>query len=305
MKDQSLISDQKVMVTGASGYIGPHLCHRLLHIGANVFAVSRTSPSITNKRLQWYQTDLSDFKAVQKLLKHTKPDVIFHLAGYAVGGREIGLVLPTFHSNLTSTVNLLIGVTEFGSKKIILSGSLEEPDEGTGEQVPSSPYAAGKWAASGYARMFHRLYGTPIVNLRLFMTYGPGKQAPNKLVPYVIKSLLNQKAPKLSSGQREIDWIFIDDVIDGIITSAEADDVLGCTIDIGSGKAVSIQNLVQKLIGIIDPKMKALYGALAERPIEQVKVADMQSTYKKIGWKPTISLDEGLAKTVEWYRSIS
>lgn len=289
-------------MTGASGYIGPHLCRRLLKIGADVFAVSRTRPSIDNKRLQWYQVDLSDFKAAQKLLMNIKPDVIFHLAGHAAGGREIGLVLPTYHSNVTTTVNLLIAASEFGSRRIILPGSLEEPEAGTGDVVPSSPYAAGKWAASAYARMFHELYKTPIVILRLFMTYGPGRQSPGKLLPYVITSLLKGETPKLSSGERRIDWIYIDDVVDGLIAAAEAPDVEGSTIDLGSGVLVSIRDIVQQFVKMIDPKLNPLFGDIPERPMEQVRVANVNETYSRIAWRPSVPLNKGLEYTVSWYR---
>ena len=213
------------------------------------------------------------------------------------------MVLPTFHSNLTTTVNLLISATEIGIKRFILAGSLEEPEAGGGVIVPPSPYAASKWAASAYARMFHEIYNTSLVNLRIFMTYGPGNQSPQKLIPYVINSLLNQEAPKLSNGQRKIDWIFIDDLIDGMIRVAFADDVDGCTIDLGSGKGISIQDIVEKLVSLVNQEIKPIYGAIDDRPMEQVNVANIDDTYKKIGWKPKISLDRGLESTVRWFKA--
>jgi nucleoside-diphosphate-sugar epimerase len=135
------------------------------------------------------------------------------------------------------------------------------------------------------------------------MTYGPGKQSQKKLIPYVINSLLKKKPPELSSGQREIDWIFIDDAIEGMIAAAQAPDVNGCMLDIGSGQPLSIQALVEKLVDIIDPSIKPLFGALSERPMEQVKVAQREETYKKIGWKAQVSLDSGLKETVDWFRT--
>ena len=86
-------------------------------------------------------------------------------------------------------------------------------------QTPHSPYAAAKWAASGYGRMFHELYGAPVVILRPFMTYGPG-QAPSKLIPAVTLSLLRGERPKLSSGKARADWVYIGDVIEGFIAAA-------------------------------------------------------------------------------------
>jgi UDP-glucose 4-epimerase len=164
---------QKILVTGASGFIGPHLCRKLSKYGADVYAISRTGEGFSNNsHIRWSRGDFSDIATVRTLLTDIKPDVIFHLAGHAAGGRELELVLPTYHSNLTTTVNLLLVATEIGCDRIILPASLEEPDVDDLEVVPSSPYAAGKWASSAYARMFHKLYGTPVVILRVFMTYG-------------------------------------------------------------------------------------------------------------------------------------
>ena len=293
-------SGQKILVTGASGFIGPHLCRKLCKNGADVHAVSRMKYSGGGNCPSWWQSDLTEFESVRKLLDAIRPDIIFHLSGHAAGGRGLELVLPTFHSNLTTTVNLLTVATEIGCRRIILPGSLEEPD--SGNEIPSSPYAAGKCAASAYARMFHELYKSPIVILRLFMAYGPGKQSPRKLLPYVVTSLLKGETPKLSSGERRIDWIYIDDVVDGMIAAAEAPDVEGRTIDLGSGVLVSIRDIVQQLAKMIEPKLNPLFGDIPERPMEQVRVANVDETYARIAWRPAVPLDKGLEYTVSWYR---
>ena len=170
IKSDSFFS-QKILVTGANGFIGPHLCRQLYANGGNVYAISRQGGPIDNKHIHWCRGDLSNLPTVRAVLNKVKPDVIFHLAGHAAGGRELELVLPTYHSNLTTTVNLLSEATKVGCKRIILPASMEEPGSDSLEVVPSSPYAADKWASSAYARMFHKLYNTPIVILRVFMTY--------------------------------------------------------------------------------------------------------------------------------------
>ncbi len=305
MIDFHQFGGQNILVTGASGFIGPHLCRRLCAGGANVHAVSRAVQPVNQDSVHWWRIDLTEISNVRNHLRTIKPDVIYHLAGYAAGGRELDLVLPTFHSNLTTIVNLLTVAAEIGCRRIILPGSLEEPDTDNIEAIPSSPYAASKWASSSYARMFHRLYKTPIVILRVFMTYGPGKQNPRKLIPYVITSLLRGQTPKLSSGQRQIDWIYIDDVVDGMIAAVNAPDVEGCTFDVGSGALISIRTLVQHLAKHIGSSSHPLFGVEPDRPMEQVRVANIADTYTKIGWKPMTSLDKGLEYTVDWYRGLS
>ena len=298
-------SGQKILVTGASGFIGPHLCRRLCRSGADVHAISRKAYSSNENCPHWWHGDLTDISTVHNLLNTIRPDVIFHMAGRADGTRDLELVLPTFHSNLTTTVNLLTVATEIGCRRILLPGSLEEPDVANTEVVPSSPYASSKWASSAYARMFHKLYKTPIVILRVFMTYGPGKQDTRKLIPYVVTSLLSGQTPKLSSGQRKIDWIYIDDVIDGLISAAQAPDVEGRMIDLGSGSLVSIQTIVKQLVNMTDSNLKPLFGTAPDRPMEQVRVANTANTRALIGWKPKTPLERGLKYTVNWYREAS
>jgi nucleoside-diphosphate-sugar epimerase len=219
-----------------------------------------------------------------------------------MGARNLENVLPTFRSNLLSTVNILTVASEVGCRRIVLTNSLEEPDPGDPTSIPSSPYAAAKWASSGYARMFHALYQLPVVILRLFMVYGPAQQDLGKLIPYVTLCLLRGEAPRLTSGQRGVDWIYVDDVVDGIIAAAQASYVEGKTIDIGSGELVSIRNVVEHLVRLTNPTIQPVFGALAERALEQVRKANVAAALAQMGWKPKTSLREGLENTVNWFR---
>lgn len=296
------ISGMKILVTGASGYIGPHLCRRLCSSCADVHAVSRSARSIGGEGFHLWFGDLTEISTVRGIFSAVQPDLIYHLSGHAAGGRELQLVLPTLHSNLITTVNVLTVAAEAGCGRIILAGSLEEPDPQNPESVPSSPYAASKWASSAYARMFYRLYNTPVVNLRIFMTYGPGRQDNQKLVPYVISSLLKGESPKLGSGRRNIDWVYIDDVVDALIAAAYAPNVEGRTIDVGSGAVLSIHAVVQRLVHILNSQVTPQFSTVPDRPLEQVRTANIENTYRVLGWKPKTSIEEGLKNTVEWYR---
>ena len=254
------------------------------------------------EEMHWWQGDLADTSIMRNLLATIKPDVIFHLASHVAGSRDVKLIWPTFENNLVSTVNLLTIASEIGCHRIVLTGSLEEPESDGSEAIPCSPYAAAKWASSGYARMFHALYRTPIVLTRLFMVYGPGQKDVSKLVPYVTLSLLNKQSPKLGSGQRQIDWVYVEDVVDGLIAAAQAPNLEGCTIDLGSGTLVSIRTIVQQLADQIDPQIELLWGTLPGRPMEQTRVANIAKTYGSTGWKPQTSLAIGLERTVDWYK---
>jgi nucleoside-diphosphate-sugar epimerase len=246
---------------------------------------------------------LEDTAAVRALLDQTRPDLIFHLASHVAGSRAVELVLPTFHGNLTSTVNLLTCATELGCGRLVLTGSMEEPDPSPEWPVPSSPYAAAKYAASAYGRMFHALYQTPVVMLRVFMVYGPGQQDVKKLIPYVTLSLLRGETPQLSSGVRQVDWVFVDDVAEAYLAAALAEGAEGKTIEIGTGELVSVRSVVERLFGLVRPDTKPTFGSLTDRAMEQVRAANVEASHRQIGWRAQTDLSEGLRRTVEWYRN--
>lgn len=291
----------KILVTGARGFIGSRLYHYLCETGAEVYSVSRSLQSPHEDGVRVWQGDLTDNATVRNLFRVVKPDIIFHMAGWAVGSRDLSLVLPTLQSNLVTAVNVLTAATEIGCQRIVFPASLEEPDSDV-NSIPSSPYAAAKWASSAYARMFYQLYQTPVVVARVFLTYGPGPERQNKVIPYVIRSLLQGEPPKLTSGQRLVDWIYIDDVVSGLIAAAQAPGVEGDTIDLGSGVLVSIQSAVQQIVRLVGSGIEPILGALPDRTFEQVKMADTASAYTKLRWQPLTSLEKGLECTVAWYK---
>ena len=299
---QRSLYGQRILITGASGFIGSHLCLRLCQEGADVHAVYRSRRPADLGDRRWWQADLADLEEVKKIVGKVQPEVIFHLASHVKGAPGLEHVLPTFQSNLQSTVNLLTVAAEANCRRLVLTGSLAEPEVENGETFPSAPYAAAKWASSGYARMFHALYKLPVVIARVFMVYGPAQMDFTKLVPYVTLSMLQGRTPKISSGERLVDWIYVSDVVDGFLALAQASDVDGATLDLGSGSLISIRGIVQQLIASIGGGVNAEFGALPDRPLEPTRLAKTAETFARIGWKPQVSLPEGLKSTVDWYR---
>ncbi len=298
----SQFSGQRILVTGASGFIGSHLCRRLRGCGAELHCASREARWADEVGLRWWRGDLADTATVREMVSTIHPDLVFHLAGRAAGARDLELVIPTMRSNLLSTVNLLSAVAEQGCSRVVLAGSMEEPEAEDAVALPCSPYAASKWASAGYARMFHALYGLPAVVLRIFMVYGPGQQDIRKLIPYVTHSLLRGEAPKLTSGGRPVDWIFVEDVVDGLIAAGTAENLSGATLDIGTGALVTVREIAETLARIVNPSIAPIFGAIEDRPLETVRAADTTATEKMVGWKSRTPLSEGLEKTVAWYR---
>lgn len=302
MIDNNDFNGRKILVTGASGFIGTHLCSRLKELGAEVHGVSRHARN-DDLVSRWWQVDLEDEQETRRLVDSVAPEIIFHLASFVSGKRELEFVLPALRSNFISTVNLLISATGLGCRKVVLTGSLEEAEGDVATATPVSPYAAAKGAASTYARMFHALYGTPVVTARLFMVYGPNQQDHTKLVPYVTLSLLRGQLPQLMSGTREVDWIYVDDVIDAYLALACREGLDGATVDVGSGMLTPVRGVVEHIADIIQPAVRPGFGSVEDRSFERVRSADVEHAYAVSGWKPKTPLVEGLKQTVDWYRN--
>lgn len=269
--------------------------------GVPVHAVSRSGRDSDDPGLLWWKVDLADAAAVRAMVGEIRPGRIFHLASLVSGRRDLDLVLPAFQDNLASTVHLLAAAAETGDcRRIVLAGSMEEPDLANGE-APSSPYAVAKGAATLYARFFHALYRLPVVQARIFMVYGPGQIDRRKVVPYSILRALAGESPELSSGVRPVDWIYVEDVVEGLLALSEAPGVEGEVLDLGSGELVTVRDLVERVCRLLDAPAPRL-GAVPDRPLEATRRADVARTEARIGWRAMTDLATGLARTIDSLR---
>ncbi len=291
---------QRVLVTGGSGFLGSHLCRRLLDLGVEVHATSRVARITEPGGPVWWKLDLTDIDGVRRLLTDLRPKVVYHLAGSAGAKPDLALVLPTLEGLVVSSVNVLVAGTEAGCARIVVTGSLTEPTGGERSPIPTSPYAAGKWTSTAYARMFHLLYQTPTVILTPFMTFGPGQDR-EKIIPSVILSLLRRETPKLSSCLWAVDWVFIDDLVDAFLAAASVPKIEGGCFDVGTGTNQTVRSVVERIFLLMEEPTKPLFGMLPDRPSEPVRSADTMHAHQLLKWRAQISLDEGLRRTIAWY----
>src|SRR5699024_1273760 len=136
--------NQKFLVTGASGFIGASLVDYLTKHGSEVHCISKTNRISEEDNIKWWEGSCSDYSFMEKVIYSCKPDVVFHLARYAHGRKDLKAVIPSFHNNLTCTVNLLTILKKVGYKSVVLAGSMEEPYNYEFPAHPNSPYAASK-----------------------------------------------------------------------------------------------------------------------------------------------------------------
>lgn len=300
MIDQVNLAGAKILVIGASGFLGRPLVRRLVDLDARVTASSR-NPQVEPEGARWIACDASDAAQVARLFEQTDPDVVYILTSDSRGGPDLEFVQTTIRNDVVATTNILVEATKHNCSHLIMTGSLDEPDGMARSATPSTPYGAAKWVTGGYARMFMRLYGTPISILRTMMAYGPGQKT-FKVIPSIIDALLQNQTARLGSGKRLVDWVYIDDVVDAFVRAA-ASPPLNRTIDLGSGTLVSIRECAL-LIGSLMGRSHLLeFDPSRDRRYQEVNAADTQPAEKRLGWRATTPLREGLSKTIAAFES--
>jgi UDP-glucose 4-epimerase len=292
----------RVLVTGPTGFLGSALCALLLSDGCEVHGLCRPGAAALAPGVTRWEVPLDDDGALSRLMGVVRPDTVFHLAGFTSASRELSAVVPSFEANLVSTVHLLTAVSNTDCRRVVLAGSLEQP-QAIGA-TPSSPYAASKSAATAYAQMFWQLFRTPVTVARIYMVYGPAQQDLKKLIPYTILSLLQGAPPQFTSGTRSVDWVFVDDVVRGLIDLSKAEGVEGSVVDLGTGVGTSVREVVETIAALMESRMALTFGEMPERPDEQIRLADAARTEALLGWKPRVALRDGLTQTIAYYRSI-
>jgi len=294
----------RVLVTGAGGFVGGRLAVCLAATGHDVHGVLRPGGRADAPAgAEPHVVDLTDADAVRRLVRDVRPDWVFHLAARVTGDRRLEAAGALVLENLAQTVHVVTALAQTGCTRVVIAGSMEEPGRGEpATATPSSPYAAAKWASSGVARLGHALYGVPAVVARLSMVYGPGQRDTTKLVPLVITSLLRGESPPLSSGGRAVDWLHVDDVTRGLEAAAVTPGLEGRTVELGSGRLVTIREVMERIFGLMGVVESPRWGALPDRPLERPIVADVAGSRALIGWAPQVTLERGLADTIAWYR---
>jgi nucleoside-diphosphate-sugar epimerase len=254
-----------------------------------------------------HNVDIIDNVNLEKLIKNIKPDIIFHTATY--GGypfqKDIDKIIQV---NIIGTVNLVNACSKVGYDIFVNTGSSSEyglkskPMLETDLLEPVNDYGVAKEAATLFCQAKAKNEGLPIVTLRLFSPYGYYEE-PTRLVPSVIRSCLLDESPKVSSPNSVRDFIFIEDVIDAYMKIIETLDISGQIFNIGYGQQHSVDYVVNKIIELIGNKVKPKWGAIPKRLNEAAFwQANISKSKDILKWEPKYSIDEGLKKTVEWFR---
>ena len=303
LKMLDAFNECRVLVTGATGFVGLHLCEALSDLGAEVHALSRSAKSQSiPSNVHAHPVDLRSIRSTKQCIETIKADVVYHLAGLVDTRQSLNLVMPTFNNNLSGSVHLFMALAETDCKRLVVAGSSEEPDVSRFGGSPNSPYAASKDAETSYAKMFHKIFSLPVAISRPFMSYGP-RQPIQKIIPYTITSLLAGNSPKIGSGKRICDLIYIQDLIMGLLLVGIKPGIEGELIDLGTGKGTTISDTIRLIVDLMESPIEPLFGAVPDRQFEYPQIADIEKTTNLLGFRPNWSLREGMEETIEWYHS--
>jgi nucleoside-diphosphate-sugar epimerase len=305
-------SGRPVFVTGASGFLGTHLVLALRASGAEVHALRRRTSSNTRLAcdgVHWHEGDLLDIASMRQVVNEARPDVVFHLAagGTTVEDDDVETV---FRTNVTGTLNLWKALADNPSR-IVYTGSCGEYGQVRGPIAetqlcePTWFYPATKNASVVLLSSLSRESGRDVVILRPFGPYGPADN-PSRIIPHVIRSFLAGGPVRVTAGEQLRDYSHVDDHVQALQLAATVElEVRGSIYNVGSGQAITIRYLVETIARAVsdDAIERVQFGAVPYRDTEIWEMyASIDAARRDLGYVPRVSLEDGIRRTVSWYR---
>lgn len=318
----------RIFVTGMTGFLGFKLGEKLIERGhvlgtlaRNVATSDRPIASNTESMIRgerkngiaYYYGDLTDYLNIYDSLSDFKPDVIIHLAAQTSVAYSFTHTTEVFNVNFLGAVNMAEAARRAlpNLKRFIFSGSVEEygiqtkfPTKETAELRAASPYGVAKIAAEKHLKYLYEAYGFPSIIFRNANSYGR-KYNHQFVIESIIHQMYHGKSPiKLGDPTPVRDFVFESDLLAAYILAAETNNkkVLGESINIGTSKAISVRDLANKIAKITGYRGKIQWNSFPKRALEIPRLqVDNSKAKKLLGWKPKISLDEGLRITASYY----
>ncbi len=311
-------SGRRALVTGAGGFIGSHLTERLAALGARPRAFVHyraagsegwleTSPH--REAIEVVAGDVRDRDSVAAAVEGM--EVIFHLAALIAIPYSYHAPTSYVRTNVEGTLNVLQAARAAGVERMVHTSTSEV--YGTARHAPideghplqgQSPYAASKIGADKMAEAFVLSYHLPVVTVRPFNTYGP-RQSARAVIPAIITQCLSDGAVRLGNLHPTRDLNYVSDIVDGFLLAAEAAEAVGRTINLGTGREISIEQLTRAIGDLVGRVVRIERDEARERPegseVERL-LADATLARRLLGWEPQVSLDDGLRSTIEWVR---
>ncbi|WP_291651061.1 GDP-mannose 4,6-dehydratase [Clostridium sp.] len=313
-------NNKNVFITGGTGFLGSYLVKKLVNYGANVTILVRDYIPQSNiyrgeeyKKVNVVQGDLEDYLLIERALGEYEIDTVFHLAAQAIVGVANRNPLGTFKSNIEGTWNILEAARKSPLIKQVIVASSDKA-YGDQEKLPydenmplqgKHPYDVSKSCADLIAQTYYETYKVPVCITRCGNLYGGGDLNFNRIIPQSIQFILNNEAPVIrSDGSFIRDYFYIEDAVDAYINLAEKVVELnlgGQAFNFSNEIQLTVLELVNKILRIMGSDIKPIIlNQGSNEIIHQYLSAKKARTI--LGWSPNYTIDEGLSKTIEWYK---
>jgi UDP-N-acetylglucosamine/UDP-N-acetyl-alpha-D-glucosaminouronate 4-epimerase len=304
------------LVTGGAGFIGSHLATELLARGHRV----RVADSlVTGKRtnldhipeVEFVRGDLADAEFARQAAEGC--EYVLHQAAIPSVPRSVQDPITSNRANVDATLNVLVAARDAGARRLVFAASSSAygntPTLPKHERMPVnplSPYALQKVVGEQYLKMFTTLYGLETVSIRYFNVFGP-RQDPSSPYSGVISvfatALLENRPPTIyGDGEQTRDFTYVANVVDGVLRACEAPAASGEVINVATGGRISLNKLFYAMRDIVGGDLEPSYVASRQGDVRDSQ-ADIQKAKELLGYEPSVSFEEGLERTIAWYRS--
>ncbi len=305
-----MVQTLRVLVTGAAGFIGSHVVRQLIRNGHSVYIIVKKETSLHRLAdclggINVRRADLADAAAVGEIVSEARPDCAIHSAWYAVPGRFWNA--PEHRDYVAISLSLARILASSGCMRLVGIGTCLEYDYDNGylseSLTPLKPrliYAISKDATRSALQAFCRGTSMSFAWTRIFYVYGPEEQEAH-MVPSVVLTLMTGTVAKCTEGLQVRDYLYVEDVASAIVAIAQS--TFEGEVNVGSGEPVTVRTIVQFLGETLGRPDLLAFGAIKPNPDDPPSmVADVRRLRNEIGWRPSLSLEEGLHRTVQWWK---
>lgn len=306
----------RFLVTGGAGFIGSALVHRLLDLGHSVRVVDNFSTGFRRNlddclhRLELIEGDLAELEVCKASVRGV--EYVLHQAAIPSVQRSVDDPVSSHRANVTATLNMLVAARDaqvkrfvFASSSSVYGDSETLPRVETMPESPLSPYALTKLAGEKYCNVFHRIYGLVAVSLRYFNVFGP-RQDPHSpysaVISRFVEAALRGSRPIVyGDGEQSRDFTYVDDVVEANLLACHADGVGGMVFNVGTGQRHTLNGLLCSLSAIVGHQLDPEYSHTRVGDVRHSQ-AGIEKAQSLLGFKPKVSFQEGLERTVDWFR---
>lgn len=304
------------LVTGGAGFIGSHLAETLVKKGFKVRLVDNFSTGLRKNiehiinKIELIEADITDLDICREIVRDVS--VVFHQAAVPSVPRSVEDPITSHKSNVDGTFNLLVAAKEAKVKRFIYAASSSAYGDTEispkYEQIlpqPKSPYAVNKLVGEYYCKVFYECFGLQTISLRYFNVFGPRQNPKSQYaaaIPAFVTAILEDKPPIVyGDGEQSRDFTYIDNVIEANLLAASAPELHGEVVNIACGRSITVNQIIEKINKLLGKDIRPVYTSPRPGDVRH-SLADIRLAKEIIGYSPIVHFEEGLEKTIEWYK---